>query len=118
MFHLNFVVNARVSPWGTIVLLEYWIYRRTRGYDLDLWWSQKGLPYGIAASISFSCSVVLAIMSMSQVWYVGPIALAAGGEPYGVDLGWCVVNLLAKLSNNSGGCTGRIDLSSPPLFRT
>jgi purine-cytosine permease-like protein len=80
-----------VSPWGTIVLLEHWIYRRTRGYDLDLWWSQKGLPYGIAASVSFACAVVLAIMSMSQVWYVGPIALAAGGEPYGVDLGWCVV---------------------------
>ena len=26
---------------------------------------------------------------MSQVWYVGPIALAAGGAPYGMDLGWC-----------------------------
>jgi hypothetical protein len=29
-------------------------------------------------------------MAMSQVWYVGPIAIAAGGEPYGVDLGWCL----------------------------
>lgn len=29
-------------------------------------------------------------MSMSQVWYVGPIALAAGGSSQGVDLGWCM----------------------------
>jgi len=28
-------------------------------------------------------------MSMSQVWYVGHIAIAAGGTPNGVDLGWC-----------------------------
>jgi purine-cytosine permease-like protein len=70
--------------------MENWIFRRNgrHPYQLDLWWSQKGLPYGIAASVSWACSVVLAIMSMSQVWWVGPIAIAAGGEPYGIDLGW------------------------------
>ena len=47
------------------------------------------MPSGIAATSAWACSVVLAIMSMSQVWYVGHIAIAAGGAPYGVDLGWC-----------------------------
>ena len=47
------------------------------------------MPSGIAATSAWACSVVLAIMSMSQVWYVGHIAMAAGGAPYGVDLGWC-----------------------------
>jgi purine-cytosine permease-like protein len=84
--------NNRVVPWTTIVCLENWWFRRggRNPYQLDLWWTQKGLPYGIAALASFACSVVLAIMAMSQVWYVGPIAIAAGGEPYGVDLGWCL----------------------------
>jgi purine-cytosine permease-like protein len=84
-------VDCRVSPWGTIVLLEHYLFRRTRGYNLDIWWSQKGLPYGVAGFSSFACSEVIAVLSMSQVWYVGPIALAAGGPPYGMDLGWCLV---------------------------
>jgi purine-cytosine permease-like protein len=72
------------------VCLENWVVRRNGRlpYQLDLWWSQKGLPYGIAAFTTWCCSVILAVMSMSQVWYVGPIAIAAGGEPYGIDLGW------------------------------
>ena len=58
---------------------------------MELWWSQKGLPYGFAGFGSFACAEVLAVLSMSQVWYVGPIAIAAGGSPYGMDLGWCDV---------------------------
>jgi purine-cytosine permease-like protein len=54
-----------------------------------MWWNRAGLPWGIAATIAWASSVILAVMSMSQVWYVGPIAIAAGGAPYGVDLGWC-----------------------------
>jgi len=90
-----------VSPWGTIVILEHWVFRRTRGYNLDLWYSQKGLPYGIAAFISWGGALVLAIMSMSQVWYVGPIAIAAGGAPYGMDLGWCNVFPTLSSANTS-----------------
>jgi purine-cytosine permease-like protein len=79
-------------PWTAIVLVENFWFRRNgkNPYELDLWWSQKGLPYGIAAASAFACSVVLAVMSMSQAWYVGPIAIAAGGPPFGVDLGWCL----------------------------
>jgi len=43
-------------------------------------------------------SAVLAVMGMAQIWYVGPIAIAAGGEPYGVDLGWCLALGLALLT--------------------
>jgi purine-cytosine permease-like protein len=88
---LNTSNLRRVVPWTTIVVLEMWWFRRggRNPMNLDLWWSQKGVPYGFAAITTWACSVVLAIMSMSQVWYVGPIAIAAGGAPYGVDLGWC-----------------------------
>jgi hypothetical protein len=46
-----------------------------------LWWSQDGLPSGLAATGAWACRVVLAIMSMSQVWYVGRITIAAAGAP-------------------------------------
>jgi len=29
----------------------------------------------------------MAVMDMSQVWYVGPPALLAGGAPYGAEIG-------------------------------
>ena len=56
-------------------------------------------------------------MCMSQVWYVGPISLLAGGAPYGVDLGWAVVTSWKKRSLILGCCDGDGDLSAFKVFR-
>ena len=46
------------------------------------------LPLGIAAFFSWAVALIMAVLGMSQEWYVGPIALAAGGAPYGADVGF------------------------------
>jgi NCS1 nucleoside transporter family len=76
------------SPYSMIIFMEHLIFRRRDGYNLDSWNDKHGLPLGAAAVFSFAVAVVMAVMGMSQEWYVGPIALAAGGAPYGADLGF------------------------------
>jgi purine-cytosine permease-like protein len=75
------------TPFFVVIFEEHLIFRR-QVYNLEDWANRKNLPVGIAAGIAFAAGVVLAVMGMSQQWYVGPIALAAGGSPYGADLGF------------------------------
>jgi purine-cytosine permease-like protein len=75
------------TPYSLIIFQEHLIFRRGY-YNLESWNDKRGLPLGAAAFVSWACSVVLAVMGMSQVWYVGPIALQAGGAPYGADIGF------------------------------
>lgn len=80
---------ALMGYWVTIflvvVLEEHLIFRRTRGFDWDIWSDSSKLPLGLAAFTAFVVGWVGAIMCMYQIYYVGPIAkLASKG---GVDLG-------------------------------
>ena len=75
------------TPFFVVIFEEHLIFRR-QVYNLEDWATRKNLPVGLAAAFAFSAGVVLAIMGMSQEWYVGPIALAAGGPPFGADLGF------------------------------
>ncbi|KAJ3337328.1 hypothetical protein HDU93_001233 [Gonapodya sp. JEL0774] len=54
-------------------------------YDPTAWNSPDLLPYGIAASLAFVVGIVGAVVSMAQVWYIGPIAANFG--MFGGDLG-------------------------------
>ena len=44
--------------------------------------------HGIAALTVFLIGTTIAILCMSQVWWVGPIALAVGNAPFGTDISW------------------------------
>ena len=77
-----------LTPFLTIMFLEHMLWRRGYAYDVSAWEDPKRLPYGIAAITCWSVGTVLAILSMSQVWYVGPIALKVGNPPYGTDISW------------------------------
>ncbi|CAI7579145.1 unnamed protein product [Penicillium bialowiezense] len=69
----------------TIALEEHIIFRRSRGFNWDAWADSSKLPIGIAALAAFLIGWAGAIVSMDQVWYVGPIAKMVGAD--GSDLG-------------------------------
>jgi len=76
-----------LTPFFVVIFEEHLLFRR-QVYNLEDWANRKNLPLGAAASFAFSAGVVLAVMGMSQEWYVGPLALKAGGPPYGADIGF------------------------------
>lgn len=73
-----------VSIWIAIILEEHFIFRRSTGFNWQIWNDRKKLPLGIAALIAFLVGWVGAILSMAQVWYIGPIAKLVGD--YGADV--------------------------------
>lgn len=59
-----------------------------RGYDAKIYDDASRLPPGIAAIAAFCCGVCGMVIGMSQVWFVGPVALHAGEAPFGGDVGF------------------------------
>ena len=82
------VIAYWLTPFLAIVFLEHICFRRGYAYDISAWDDPKKLPYGFAALSVFIIGTVLAILCMSQTWWVGPIALAVGNPPYGTDISW------------------------------
>lgn len=74
-----------VSVWIAIILMEVVCFRQKTGFNWDIWNKKEKLPLGIAAFVAFVIGWVGAILSMAQVWYVGPIAKRVG--TYGADMG-------------------------------
>ncbi|PVI02147.1 hypothetical protein DM02DRAFT_523479 [Periconia macrospinosa] len=74
-----------VSIWMAIILEEHLIFRRNTGFDWAVWNEKKKLPVGVAALVAFLVGWVGAILSMSQVWFIGPIAHLLGD--HGADMG-------------------------------
>ncbi|KAF6218281.1 hypothetical protein HO133_005627 [Letharia lupina] len=69
----------------SIVLEEHLIFRRNRGFDWAAWENKEYLPIGAAALTAFLVGWAGAIIGMSQVWYIGPVAKLVGG--IGADVG-------------------------------
>ena len=55
--------------------------------DWTAWANAKVLPVGRAALAAFLLGWVGALLGMSEVWFVGPLAKAAGGADIGVWVG-------------------------------
>ncbi|KAK6064468.1 NCS1 nucleoside transporter [Seiridium cupressi] len=77
-----------IVPFGAVFLTEQLIFRRGYAYDITAWSDSTRLPYGIAASVTWIIGTVLSILCMSQTWWIGPIAAAIPGSPYGTDISW------------------------------
>ncbi|KAJ5307014.1 hypothetical protein N7508_006029 [Penicillium antarcticum] len=82
-------------PFCAILLAEHYVWRSGYQYDLAVWNDKKMLPYGIAASVTWVASTVLAVVSMSQQWWVGPIAAAIGGSANGTDISWILAAVMS-----------------------
>jgi purine-cytosine permease-like protein len=74
-----------ITAFISIVLEEHLLFRRKKGFDWSAWEDQKSLPVGYAALTAFLIGWVGAIISMYQVYYVGPVAALIGDN--GADLG-------------------------------
>ena len=75
-----------VAIWIAIILEEYLIFRRSaKAYNWAAWDDREKLPLGIAALVAFLVGYGGSVISMAQVWYIGPIARLIG--EYGGDAG-------------------------------
>lgn len=86
-----------IVPFAVIMLLEHVIWRRGYQYDLMGWNDKTKLPPGIAASVTLVIGTVLSILSMSQAWWVGPIAAGIGGSDAGTDVSWMLATGVCAL---------------------
>ncbi|GJJ05824.1 hypothetical protein Clacol_000011 [Clathrus columnatus] len=105
------ILGYWVAFWIVIVAEEHFIFRRKDGmlggYDLRVYDSPTSyvvfsfrlfmlnlsppslasrLPVGAAAVFASLCAIAGAVVSMAQVWYIGPIARKLG--PFGGDMGF------------------------------
>ena len=74
-----------VTVFVCIVLEEHVLFKWNTGFDWSAWSDKKRLPIGYAALTAFLIGWAGCIVSMYQVYYVGPIAALVGD--YGADLG-------------------------------
>ena len=75
-----------VAIWVAIILEEYLIFRRSaQAYNWEDWDDREKLPVGVAALVAFLVGYAGSVISMAQVWYIGPIARLIGD--YGGDAG-------------------------------
>lgn len=88
MSNFLLMVAYWIVPFCTVLFLEHFIWRRGYQYDLTACNDRRRLPRGIAASVAFVIGTALAVISMSQDWWIGPIAAGIGGSPYGTDISW------------------------------
>ncbi|KAI0439432.1 NCS1 nucleoside transporter [Xylaria telfairii] len=78
----NFI--ALIAYWSAafvaVLITEHVIFRRGRydTYSHDAWNSASRLPWGTAALTASVLSFALAIPSIAQVWFTGPIAKKTG----------------------------------------
>ncbi|KAF2469047.1 purine-cytosine permease [Lindgomyces ingoldianus] len=85
---MNFI-GYWLAIYEGICFSEHFLYRRSmNAYDPAHYDQPRKLPPGIAAVFAFCCGIAGMIVGMSQVWYVGPIALHAGMAPFGGDVGF------------------------------
>ena len=85
---LNFI-GYWLAIYQSIALTDHFVFKRGfSGYIPENYDHPEKLPPGIAAIVAFCFGVMGMVLGMSQVWFVGPIALTAGESPYGGDVGF------------------------------
>ena len=72
-----------------ISLTDHFLFKRgMTGYHIPSYDQPSQLPPGLAAIFAFCMGVCGMVLGMSQVWFVGPIALHAGAGEFGGDVGF------------------------------
>ncbi|KAL7418644.1 hypothetical protein Q5752_007103 [Cryptotrichosporon argae] len=83
------ILGYWVAFFIVVVAEEHFIFRAhviPGGYDLTAYNTMSRLPVGAAGIFSCLCAAGVAIVSMAQTWYIGPLAQTFG--EYGGDLGF------------------------------
>ena len=85
---MNFI-GYWLAIYEGISLTEHFVFKRgMSGYAPEDYDKPSKLPPGIAAIVAFCFGIAGMVTGMSQVWFVGPIALHAGVAPFGGDVGF------------------------------
>ncbi|CAI6337865.1 unnamed protein product [Periconia digitata] len=85
---MNFI-GYWLAIYEGIAFSDHFFYKRSMdAYNIAHYDQPSKLPPSIAAIFAFCCGIAGMITGMSQVWYVGPIALHAGEAPFGGDVGF------------------------------
>ena len=79
------VVGYWVSVWLTILGCDQLIFEKIRP-SWSEWDHPSSMPKGYAASVAFVAGVGIAVLSMAETWYVGPIAKVGGDDGINVTL--------------------------------
>jgi len=83
------LIGYWLAIYSGVSFSEHFIFRRsTSNYDVSRYNDKSYLPVGLAAIFAFCCGVAGAVVGMSQVWYVGPLAKMIGDPIFGGDIGF------------------------------
>ena len=77
-------------------ITDHLLFRRGdfASYDIADWDSPKRLPFGVAALAAGLCGCGIVVVSMSQIWWTGPLAAQIdGGGDIATELGFAVAAL-------------------------
>ncbi|KAJ7037886.1 NCS cytosine-purine permease [Mycena alexandri] len=85
------LIGYWASAFIAVVFEEHFIFRKgdVARYNLADWNTPSRLPSGVPAIVAALCGIGIAIPSMAQVWYTGPIAETTGD--IGFELAFAVV---------------------------
>jgi purine-cytosine permease-like protein len=90
------VIAYWLGPWGIILLIEHFRFRRGR-YNVEDWNRPQYLPIGWAAIASLAIGLIGVYLGAAQVAFVGPIA-GLFNPPYGMDVGFELGILFAGMA--------------------
>ena len=76
-----------LMPMICIVAEEHFIFKPRLGLDWTAWADRRKLPIGYAALLAFLLGWAGAVLGMSELWFVGPLATASGGADVGMWVG-------------------------------
>ncbi|KAF1810857.1 cytosine-purine permease [Eremomyces bilateralis CBS 781.70] len=97
--HFLVFIGYWLAIYTGIVLTDHFVFKRGfSGYRPEYYDQPSKLPHGIAAVVAFCFGIVGMVVGMSQVWFVGPIALHAGEAPIGGDVGFELAFAFAAVS--------------------
>src|SRR6266852_7918094 len=80
------VIAYWLGPWGIILILEHFVFRRGV-YNVDDWNTPDKLPVGWAAVVSLALGLVGVYLGAFQQLFSGPLAKSLGGMDIGFELG-------------------------------
>jgi len=86
--HFMSMIGYYLAIYEAISYSEHFFYNKGKffAYDFENHKDINSHPLGIAGTLAFCFGVAGAVVGMSQVWYVGPIAAYIG--PMGGDVGF------------------------------
>ena len=82
------ITGSSQGPWVCTFLIEHLVFRKRKfeRYDVRSWNVSSQLPLGAAALGASAVGFGLAIPTISQPWYTGPVAVKFGDAGFAVSM--------------------------------